>query len=62
VGCGAARDVTALGSNVILFVLVFVVATGLALAGKRRNAAFLVASTLSGAALSTLIKLLVDRN
>ena len=57
----AARDVTALGSFTILFALVTFVALYLLLHGRPRNAWFLVASSASGAVLSTLLKIAIDR-
>ena len=57
----AARDVTSLGSFTLLFALVGFVALYLILHGKPRNAWFLVVSSVSGAVLSTLLKLAIDR-
>lgn len=57
----AARDVTALGSFTILFALVAFVSIFLWLAGRRRNASFLVLATGSGALVSTLMKMVFDR-
>jgi undecaprenyl-diphosphatase len=57
----AARDVTALGSFTLLFGLVGFVTLYLFMHGKPRNAWFLVVSSTSGAVLSTLLKMAIDR-
>ena len=57
----AARDVTALGSFTILFAFVAFVAIYLLLHGSLRNAWFLVVASISGAVLSTALKVAIDR-
>jgi undecaprenyl-diphosphatase len=57
----AARDVTALGGVVLLTLITAATAGFLALDGKRRMAAFLCASILTGSLLSTLLKDLFHR-
>ena len=57
----AARDMTALGSFTILFAIVAFVSCYLFLGGKRRNAYFLVVSSCSGALLSTVLKMVLER-
>ncbi|ENO85274.1 phosphatase PAP2 family protein [Thauera linaloolentis] len=52
----AARDITALGSTTVLSLLVCVVAGFLLLLGRRRTALFVLASSISGALLTLLLK------
>jgi undecaprenyl-diphosphatase len=56
-----ARDLTALGSTVVLALLTFSVAGWLALSGSPRAAAFVVVAVVGGATLSALLKLGFDR-
>ena len=57
----AARDVTALGSTTVLSLLVCLSVFFLLLSGRARMAMFVVASTLGGTALSTLLKDIYSR-
>lgn len=57
----AARDVTALGSFVVLGTLVAIVSLYLAMAGRRRTALFLLVSAVTGAVCSSLLKLAFNR-
>lgn len=57
----AARDITALGSFSVLFILVVVVVAHLFLVGRTRTAWFLTVSVIGGALLSTGLKSLFDR-
>jgi undecaprenyl-diphosphatase len=58
----AARDVTALGGLVVLALLTVSTATFLALDGKSRIGAFLIASVASGEGASILLKNVFDRS
>ena len=51
------RDITALGSTVVLALLVTIVTTFLFATGKRHAGLFVVTTVLSGALLNTLLKL-----
>ncbi len=57
----AARDVTALGSFTLLFLLVFVVASILLILRRRETAAYLVLAIAGGTALSSALKIIIDR-
>jgi undecaprenyl-diphosphatase len=57
----AARDVTALGSVVVLTLITAATAGFLALGGKRRMAMFVCASILTGSLISTILKDLFHR-
>lgn len=57
----AVRDVTALGSTVVLSFLVLSVAVFLWLTGQARTALFVLAGTISGTTLSSLLKLAFAR-
>lgn len=57
----AVRDVTALGSTIVLTLVVGIVATFLVLKRQRRTALLVVAATLSGATVVTLVKQAVAR-
>ncbi len=56
-----ARDVTALGSFTILFAIVAFTACYLFLSGKRQNAYFLAVCSFSGALVSTVLKIALER-
>ena len=56
-----ARDITALGSPIILAIVVIATLGLLMLSGNRRTAAFLLASTSGGAVLSMLLKHFIGR-
>ncbi|WP_051683330.1 phosphatase PAP2 family protein [Sphingomonas sp. UNC305MFCol5.2] len=58
----AVRDVTALGSSTILTMVVLVTAAFLALKGRFRSAALVVAATTLGALAVTLVKVLIARS
>lgn len=51
-----ARDITALGSTIVLSLITFVVAGYLALSGQRMSAVLVLASVVTGAAISSLLK------
>ncbi len=57
----AARDITALGSFSLLFMIVVVVAGYLMLSGRARTAWFLVGAVIGGTLVSTGLKMLFDR-
>lgn len=57
----AARDVTALGSFTLLFLLVFVVASILLILRRRDTAVYLVLAIAGGTALSSGLKMIIDR-
>jgi undecaprenyl-diphosphatase len=57
----AARDVTAMGSFTVLFAIVAFTACYLFLSGKRRSAYFLTVCSFSGAMVSTLLKIVLER-
>lgn len=57
----AARDVTALGSTVVLGIVLLVVTGYLFAAGKRHTGWFVLATVLSGTALNSLLKLVFAR-
>lgn len=57
----AVRDVTALGSSVVLTLVVALTATFLALRGRMRSALLVLAATILGGAAVTLVKTLVAR-
>jgi len=57
----AVRDITALGSTVVLGVVLLVVTGYLFAAGKRRTGWFVLATVLSGTALNSLLKLAFAR-
>ncbi len=57
----AARDITALGSTVVLGILLLVVTGYLFAAAKRHAAWFILATVLGGAALNSLLKLVFAR-
>lgn len=56
-----ARDVTALGSFIVLGSLIVIICLYLLLAGRRRTARFLIVSVAAGAACSSLLKLFFNR-
>lgn len=58
---GAVRDVTSLGSTVVVFLLAAVVAIHLALSRRASTGLFVVFTVAGGQALTSLLKLLVDR-
>ena len=58
----AMRDVTALGSSVVLTAVVTVTATFLALRGRMLSVALVLLATISGSLVITLIKALVGRS
>lgn len=58
---GVVRDLTALGSHVVLILVVLIVASYLLLLRDRTTALFVVVSALSGTFLNTLLKLLFGR-
>ena len=57
----AARDVTALGSIVVLGIVLLVVTLYLFISGKRHTAWFVLATVLAGATLNSLLKLAFAR-
>lgn len=57
----AARDVTALGSFTFLFLLVFVVASMLWTLNRRDTAGYVLLAIAGGTALSTGLKMIIDR-
>lgn len=57
----AVRDVTALGSSTVLTMVVLVTAAFLALKGRLRSAALVIAATTLGALAVTLVKVLIAR-
>ena len=57
----AARDVTALGSFTCLFLLVAAVAVMLWILNRRETATYLVLAIVGGTALSTALKMIIDR-
>lgn len=58
---GAVRDVTALGSTAVLLLIVAAVVIHFLLVRQARTALFVLCAVLSGQALSSLLKLEVDR-
>ena len=57
----AVRDITALGSTVVLGIMLLIVTGYLFAAGKRHTGWFVLATVLSGAALNSLLKLAFAR-
>jgi undecaprenyl-diphosphatase len=56
-----ARDLTAMGSTVVLTLLITLVMASLVLRGRRRTALFIVGATIGGALLSVGLKTIVGR-